>query len=178
MSEPGTQGQWSPPDEATIRARHRWSKVRSVVIGLLIIVSICCFFSTLLGVTQSYLGQWWMHVPRYPGAQQTRRLEGEVCRMYAMSVYCFEWFYRTDASVEEVVDYYEDLSWRFHDPMLFEWRQGRRFNKAWVADDCDRILGDTFCYQIIVRPDPDKDEFTQIYILERSGIGDIQSVRE
>lgn len=170
-------GRWGDIDEAMLKARRRRHTIRQIVTGLSILGIICCFISTLLGVTQGILGQWWIKPPRYPNAVETRYEEGQVCRMYALGVYCYEWFYETEDSVETVIDYYENLDWRFHDPMVFEWRRGRRFNLAWVTEDCVTVLGDRFCYQIIVRPAPGEENLTQIYILERSQVGDIQSVR-
>jgi len=92
--------------------------------------------------------------------------EGEVCLMTSPGVYCYEWYYRTNDSVEEVVDYYENLAWRFHKPVKFEWRRGRRFASLnWVAEDNVRIFSNICGYQIIVHPSSDGD--TEVYILER-----------
>jgi hypothetical protein len=97
--------------------------------------------------------------------------EGEVCQMTSPGVYCYEWYYRTNDSIEEVVDYYEGLEWRFHRPIEFEWRRGRRFaGSNWVAEDNVRIFSNICGYQIIVHTSPDGG--TEVYTLERGAMGD------
>ncbi|MDY6877686.1 MAG: hypothetical protein SWK90_16005 [Chloroflexota bacterium] len=169
--------QWKNLDEATLRARRRRVCLRRVVFALAAAASVCLFISVLLGVLQSFLGQWWMKPPRYPNAVQFTYEEGwmlhegEVCQMGSPGVYCYEWYYRTDDSVEEVVAYYKDLEWRLHSPIKFEWRRGRRFaGPNWVAEDNIMIFSNICGYQIIVHPSPDGD--TEIYILERGAMGD------
>jgi hypothetical protein len=162
---------WKTPDEATLRARHRRACLSQVLLACLALACFCLFISTLLGVPQSLLGELWMKPPRYPGAVQVKYAEGEVCLMPAPGVYCYEWFYRTNDPLEEVVAYYEGLEWRFHPKIKFEWTRGRRFGLNWVAGDCVRLLSNLSCYQIIVHPSPDND--TEVYILEHGGMGEI-----
>ena len=73
-------------------------------------------------------------------------------------------------SVEDIVTYYESLNWRFHAPIRFEWKRGRRFGLNWVAEDNVRVFSNICGYQIIVRPSPDGD--SEVYILERGAMGD------
>ena len=163
---------WEMPDEATLRARRRRACLTQVLLASIALACFCLFISTLLGVPQSLLGEWWMKPPRYPGAVQVKFAEGEVCLMPAPGVYCYEWFYRTSDSVEEVIAHYESLEWRFHPKIQFEWKRGRRFTLSWVADDCVRLLSNISCYQIIVHPSPDNDNDTEVYILEHGGMGE------
>ncbi len=163
---------WKVPDEATMRARHRRACLNQVILALAATSLFCGFISVLLGVPQSFAGQWWMKPPRYPGAVEVKFAEGEVCHMPAPGVYCYEWYYRTDDPVEEVIAYYEDLEWRFHPRITFDWRRGRRFGLNWVAESCVRILSNVSCYQIIAHPSLDGD--TEIYILERGAMGEIE----
>lgn len=163
---------WEKLDEKTLRARHRRACLNQVVIALVATSLFCLFISVLIGVPQSFLGQWWMKPPRYPGALEIKFAEGEVCLMRSPGVYCYEWYYRTNDSVEEVIAYYEDLGWRFHPGITFEWKRGRRFGLNWVAEDCVRVLSNLSCYQIIVHPSPDGD--TEVYILERGAMGEIR----
>jgi hypothetical protein len=165
-------GKWRRPDEATLRARRRRSCLRQVVLAVAAASVFCLFISVLIGVPQSFAGQWWMKPPRYPGAVEVTFAVGEVCQMSSPGVYCYEWYYRTDDSVEEVIAYYEDLEWRFHPQITFEWKRGRRFGLNWVAESCIRILSNISCYQIIVHPSPDGD--TEVYILERGAMGEIR----
>jgi len=161
---------WKTPDEAAMRARQRRACLNQVILVFAAAASLCLFISVLLGVPQSFLGQWWVKPPRYPGAVEIKYAEGEVCLMPAPGVYCYEWYYRTDDAVEEVVAYYEGLEWRFHPKVTFEWRRGRRFGLNWVAEDNIRIFSNICGYQIIVHPSSDGD--TEIYILERGAMGD------
>jgi hypothetical protein len=92
--------------------------------------------------------------------------------MPSPGVYCNEWYYRTNSSVENVISHYENLEWTFHPKITFEWRRGRRFGVNWVAEDCVRILSNLSCYQIIAHPSADGD--TEIYILERGAMGEIR----
>jgi len=165
------------PDEATMRVRHRRACLNQVILVFVAITCFCLFISGLFGVPQSFLGQWWMKPPRYPNAasftyeEGWMLHEGEVCQMTSPGVYCYEWYYRTDDAVEEIVAYYEGLEWRFHPKITFEWRRGRRFaGPNWVAEDNVRIFSNICGYQIIVHPSPDGD--TEIYILERGAMGD------
>ena len=168
---------WQEPDKATIRDRRRRACMNQVILALVAFSGFCLFISGLFGVPQSFLGQWWMKPPRYPNAVQFTYEEGwmlhagEVCQMGSPGVYCYEWYYRTNDSVEEVTAYYEALEWRFHSPIEFEWRRGRRFaGLNWVAEDNVMIFSNICGYQIIVHPSPDGD--TEVYILERGAMGD------
>ena len=170
-------GKWRAPDDRTIDARRRRACLSQVIIALAATCFFCLFISGLFGVPQSFLGQWWMKPPRYPNAVEYlydegwMLHEGEVCLMTSPGVYCYEWYYRTNDSVEEVKAYYENLEWRFHDPIEFEWRRGRRFaGNNWVAEDNVMVLSNICGYQIIVHPSPDGD--TEVYILERGAMGD------
>lgn len=164
------------PDERTIRSRHIRGCLNQVVIAGVVASSFCLFISGLFGVPQSFVGQWWMKPPRYPGAVRHEYEEGwmlhegELCQMGSPGVYCYEWYYRTNDSVEDIVAYYENLTWRFHAPITFEWRRGRRFGPNWVAEDNVRVFSNICGYQIIVRPSPDGD--SEVYILERGAMGD------
>jgi hypothetical protein len=159
------------PDEASMRARRRRSTI-ALVVGLFVVASIfCCFISGLIGVPQSFIGQWWMKPPRYPGAVEVDFREGQVCLMQSPGEYCYEWFYRTPDSEGQVIDYYRRLEWPLHSPITFEWRRGRRFGLAWVAESCIGITSNVSCYQIIVHPSGEGD--TEVYILERGAIGAI-----
>jgi hypothetical protein len=163
---------WSKPDESTLRSRRRRACLNQVALALAGVSLLCLFISVLIGVPQSFAGQWWMKPPRYPGAVEVKFAEGEVCQMPAPGVYCYEWYYRTDDPVEEVIAYYEDLERRFHPDITFEWGRGRRFGLNWVAESCIRILSNISCYQIIVHPATDGD--TEVYILERGAMGEIR----
>lgn len=165
-------GRRGMPDEATLRARQRLGCLRQVALAAVAAAFFCLFISVLIGVPQSFLGQWWMKPPRYPGAVEVKFAEGEVCQMLSPGIYCYEWYYRTGDSVEEAIAHYENLEWRFHSPIKFEWRRGRRFGLNWVAEDCIRIMSNLSCYQVIVHPSPDGD--TEVYILERGAMGEIR----
>jgi hypothetical protein len=178
MSE--VDNQWKMPDEKVMRARRIRGLLSRVIIACVVPGCFCLFVSGLFGVPQSFVGQWWMKPPRYPRAvsyeheEGWMQREGEVCQMGLPGVYCYEWYYRTDDSMEEVIAYYEDLEWRFHRPVQFKWRRGRRFaGENWVAEDNVRIFSNICGYQIIVHPSPDED--TEIYILERGAMGDYRS---
>ena len=159
------------PDEASMRGRRRRATILAVV-GFFLVASVfCLFISVMLGVPQSFLGQWWMKPPRYPGAVQTDFREGEVCLMQSPGVYCYEWFYRTPDTEGQVIDYYKHREWPLHLPFTFEWRRGRRFDTAWVAESCIYVISNASCYQIIVHPSGEGD--TEVYILERGAMGDI-----
>jgi hypothetical protein len=173
-------GQWGVIDEKTLRGRRRRACLNQVVIAFAAVSCFCLFISGLFGVPQSFLGQGWMKPPRYPDAVSFEHKEGwmlhegEVCLMTSPGVYCYEWYYRTNDSIEEVVDYYENLAWRFHKPVKFEWRRGRRFASLnWVAEDNVRIFSNICGYQIIVHPSSDGD--TEVYILERGAMGDYRT---
>jgi hypothetical protein len=161
------------PDEGTRRARRRRGTILLAAGLLLFLCAFCLFISILLGVTQSYLGQWWMKPPRYPGAVQVDYKEGEVCMMPVPGAYCYEWFYRTPDTEEQVLDYYTQREWPLHNRFVFEWRKGRRFTTAWVAESCVYILSNISCYQIIVHPSGEGD--TEVYILERGAMGDFKA---
>ena len=167
---------WEKPDERTRRIRRIRGCLNQVIIVGVVATSFCLFISGLFGVPQSFVGQWWMKPPRYPGAVRYEYEEGwmlhegEVCQMGSPGVYCYEWYYRTNDSVEDIVAYYENLTWRFHAPIKFEWRRGRRFGPNWVAEDNVRVFSNICGYQIIVRPSPDGD--SEVYILERGAMGD------
>ncbi len=167
-------------DDATVKWRRRVLLLRQVVLILAVFSCFCLFIAGLFGVPQSFVGQWWMKPPRYPNASPYEyregwmRREGEVCLMTSPAVYCYEYYYRTDDTVEQVIDYYEKLAWSLHDPIQFEWRQGMRFaSKNWVAENNVRIFSNICGYQIIVHPSRDGD--TEIYILERGAMGDYRS---
>jgi len=159
------------PSETQMRARRR----RNIVLGTVGIFTaallFCGFIAGMLGVPQSFIGQWWMKPPRYPGAVQTDFKEGQVCLMQSPGVYCYEWFYRTPDTEGQVIDYYKRLEWPLHSPITFEWRKGRRFTLTWVAESCIAILSNVSCYQIIVHPAGDGN--TEVYILERGAMGEI-----
>jgi len=164
-------------DEASIRRRRLFLLLRQLVIILVAFSCFCLFISGLFGVPQSFVGEWWMKPPRYPNAlpyeykEGWMRREGEVCLMTSPAVYCYEYYYRTADTIEQVVEYYESVEWPFHAPIEFEWRRGRRFgSKNWVAEDNIWVFSNIIGYQIIVHPSPDGD--TEIYILERGGMGD------
>jgi hypothetical protein len=161
--------QWKADDEAALRARKRRGLVNRVILSFAVAAGFCLFISVLIGAPQSFLGQWWMKPPRYPNAVQVEFAEGEVCLTPAPGVYCYEWYYRTDDSVEDVIAYYEGLEWRFHPQITFEWRRGRRFGLSWVAEANIRVLSNVCGYQIIVHPSSDGD--TEIYVLERGAMG-------
>lgn len=159
------------PDEASMRWRRRRSTI-AMVVGLCTIACVfCCFVSVLLGVPQSFIGQWWMKPPRYPGAVEVDFREGQVCVMQSPGVYCYEWFYRTPDPEGQVIDHYRHLEWPLHAPFTFEWRKGRRFDMAWVAESCIYVVSNVSCYQIIVHPSGEGD--TEVYILERGAMGGI-----
>jgi len=162
---------WKMPDESTIRARSRRAWLNRIVLGLAIVAGFCLFISVLIGVPQSFVGELWMKPPRYPGAVEVKFAEGEVCLMPAPGVYCYEWYYRTDDSVEEVIAYYQDLKWWFHPEIKFEWKRGRRFGLNWVAGSCTRVVSSVSCYQVIVHPAPEGD--TEVYILENGAMGKV-----
>jgi len=162
---------WKMPDESTIRARSRRAWLNRIVLGLAIVAGFCLFISVLIGVPQSFVGELWMKPPRYPGAVEVKFAEGEVCLMPAPGVYCYEWYYRTDDPVEEVIAYYQDLKWWFHPEIKFEWKRGRRFGLNWVAGSCTRVVSNVSCYQVIVHPAPEGD--TEVYILENGAMGKV-----
>ena len=78
---------WQEPDEATLRGRHRRACLNQVTLAFVAFSCFCLFISSLFGVPQSFLGQWWMKPPRYPNAVQFTYEEGwmlhegEVCQM-------------------------------------------------------------------------------------------------
>ena len=170
---------WKKPDDATLRGRRRRALVTQVIVGVLSVACFCLFITGLFGVPQSFLGQWWMKPPRYPNAvpfsyeEGWMLHEGEVCQMTSPGVYCYEWYYRTNDSIEDVIAYYEQVKWPLHSEIEFEWRRGRRFGLNWVAESNVRIFSNVSGYQIIVRPSPDGD--TEIYILERGAVGDYRA---
>lgn len=153
-------------------ALRRWQNClsRAALLALLF-GALGCLVAVMLGVPQSFLGQWWMKPPRYPNATLARYAEGEVCLMPAPAVYCYEWFYRTPDSEGRVLEYYSKVNWPLHAAIAFEWRKGRRFDQAWVAERCLHVISTVSCYQIIVHPSGEGD--TEIYILERGAMGDI-----
>jgi hypothetical protein len=157
------------PDEASRQARRRRNTIIGVLGLFLIASAFCLFIGILLGVPQSYIGQWWMKPPRYPGAVQVDFREGQVCTMNRPGAYCYEWFYRTPDTEGQVIDYYQRLEWFAHAPFAFEWRKGRRFDTAWVAESCIYIASNVSCYQIIVHPSGEGD--TEVYVLERGAMG-------
>ncbi|NBD36691.1 MAG: hypothetical protein GVY30_11940 [Chloroflexi bacterium] len=162
------------PDEETLKKRRRRARVKQIITIALVAFGICFFVSFLLGVPQSYAGEWWMKPPRYPNAELNDFRDGQVCQMHQPGVYCYEWFYRTEDSIEDVKSYYETYAWRFHDSITFEWRKGRRFTKAWVAEDCIMLTSNLSCYQMIVHPAPGEEDVTELYILERGAVGDFR----
>jgi hypothetical protein len=168
---------WKRPDESRTRFWRRRACLNRVIVACVAISCFCLFISGLFGVPQSFLGQWWMKPPRYPNTvpftydEGWMLHEGEVCQMTSPGIYCYEWYYRTSDSIEEVIAYYEDVNWPFHSEITFEWRRGRRFAALnWVAEDNVRIFSNVCGYQIVVHPSPDGD--TEIYILERGAMGD------
>lgn len=172
-------GRWKKPDDATLRGRQRRALVKQAIVGVLSVACFCLFVTGLFGVPQSFLGQWWMKPPRYPNAvpfsydEGWMLHEGEVCQMTSPGVYCYEWYYRTDDSIEDIIAYYGQVKWPLHSQIKFEWRRGRRFGLNWVAESNVRIFSNISGYQIIARPSPDGD--TEIYILERGAVGDYRA---
>ena len=154
-------------DDAVLQVRRRRATVKRVVSILLGVSLFCCFISGLLGVPQSFLGQWWMKPPRYPRAELVDYREGEVCQPGSPGVYCYEWYYQTSDSVEDVLAYYENVKWPLHAPITFEWRLGRRFKDNWVAEQILPLVGNVSAYQIIVLPSLEVADQTLVYILEQ-----------
>ncbi len=159
---------WQIPDEATLRRNLRWERVNRLAWLLLGVVFFCLLISCILGVPQSFLAEWWVRPPRYPGASLVEYRKGEVCQMPAPAVYCYEWFYRTEDSVEEVKAYFEGLGRGFRPAVRFEWKRGQRFGPNWVAEACRFVLSAQSCFQIIVHP---VDGETEVYILEYGRMG-------
>ncbi len=122
----------------------------------------------MLGVPQSFLGEWWVKPPRYPGAVLVDYRKGEVCQMPAQATYCYEWFYRTQDPVDQVKAYFEGLNRGFRPPIQFEWKRGQRFGLNWVAEACRSVISTQSCFQIIVHP---VDGETEVYILEYGRMG-------
>ncbi|MCD4738760.1 MAG: hypothetical protein K8R89_05820 [Anaerolineae bacterium] len=154
-------------DDVVLRTRRRRAAVKRILLILLGASLFCCFISSLLGVPQSFLGQWWMKPPRYPEAELVDYREGEVCQLGSPGVYCYEWYYQTTDSLGEVRAYYENVKWPLHAPITFEWRRGRRFKENWVAEQILPLIGNVSAYQIIVLPSFEVEDQTLIYILER-----------
>jgi len=162
------------PDEAAMRARRRRSCLLYAILAFTVVCLFCLLISALMGVPQMFFGWWWMSPPRYPDAVLVKYVEGEVCQSFQPAVFCYEYHYRTDDSVEDVIAYYENLDWALHDPIKFEWQRGRRFGFNWVAEHCIRYVGHVACFQIIARPSLDEQGNTEIYILERGAVGEIR----
>lgn len=163
-------GSWREIDEAAARARRRRVWLSRVVVGLASPACFCLFISSLFGVPQSFVGQWWMKPPRYPAAVEVDYAEGEICQMLSPGTYCYEWYYHTNDSVEEVIAYFQGYEWRFHREIDFERGRGRRFGGSnLVAEDDVRIFSNICGYQIVVHPSSEGD--TEIYILERGAMG-------
>ncbi len=154
-------------DDTLLRTRRRRAAVKRILWIVLAASLFCCFISGLLGVPQSFLGQWWMKPPRYPQAELVDYREGEVCQPGSPGVYCYEWYYQTTDSVEDVVAYYENVKWPLHPSFTFEWRRGRRFKESWVAERILSLVGNVSAYQIIVLPSLGAEDQTLIYILEQ-----------
>ncbi|MEA3309489.1 MAG: hypothetical protein U9Q70_08265 [Chloroflexota bacterium] len=154
-------------DDAVLQVRRRRATVKRVLLILLGLSLFCCFISGLLGVPQSFLGQWWMKPPRYPGAELVDYREGEVCQLGSPGVYCYEWYYQTADSVEKVQAYYEDVRWPLHPSITFEWCRGQRFNENWVAERTLNLVGNVSAYQIILLPAFEDEGQTLVYILEQ-----------
>ena len=153
--------------ERVLNKNRRQAFIRRILFLLFGLSLFCCFISGLLGVPQSFLGEWWMKPPRYPDAELIDYREGEVCQLGSPGVYCSEWFYQTTDSVAAVRAYYEGVNWPLHAPLTFEWRKGRRFKENWVTERTLNLIGNVSAYQIIVLPSFEAEGQTLIYILER-----------
>jgi hypothetical protein len=159
---------WNIPDEETLRRnlrRERLTRLAWILLGVLLF---CLLISCMLGVPQSFLGEWWVKPPRYPGATLVDYRKGEVCQMPARATYCYEWFYRTQDPVDQVKAYFEGLDRGFRPPIRFEWKRGQRFGPNWVAAGCRAVISTLSCFQIIVRP---VNGETEVYILESGRMG-------
>lgn len=159
---------WNIPDKGTIRRNLRRERLTRLAWILLAVFLFCLFISCLLGVPQSFLGEWWVKPPRYPGATLVDYWEGEVCQMPAPATYCYEWFYWTQDPVDQVKAYFEGLDRGFRPPIRFEWKRGQRFGLNWVAEACRSVISTQSCFQIIVRP---VEGGTEVYILESGRMG-------
>ncbi len=168
MPEPQVSTIWQLPDETAMRRNLRRDRLMRLAWFLLGAFLFCLLISCMLGVPQSFIGEWWVKPPRYPDAILVQYKEGEVCHMPAPAVYCYEWFYRTDDPVDEVKAYFEGLDRGFRPAVRFEWKQGRRFGYNWVAEDCRGVLSTRSCFQIIVHP---VGQETEVYILEYGQMG-------
>ncbi|MGB9722619.1 MAG: hypothetical protein ACP5OO_05410 [Chloroflexia bacterium] len=156
------------PDEKT-RFFRKWRNTLAWLSPFFVALLILCLLvSLLLGGPQSFLGQWWMRPPRYPEAQELDYRVGEICSMPAPAVYCYEWWYRTPDSLEQVRSYYENLEWWGHAKISFVWKRSHRYGPAWTADSCTAIISTVSCYQITLLPE---DAGTTLYILEAGAMG-------
>jgi|GEM_PF-1038194 len=156
------------PDETTRRFRKWVNTLAWLSPFLVALLGLCLVVSLLLGGPQSFIGQRWMKPPRYPGAQELDYRVGEICSMPAPAVYCYEWWYRTPDSLEQVRAYYEGLEWWGHPKMAFERKRTHRYTSAWAADSCISLLSARSCYQIVLLPE---ETGTTIYILEAGSMG-------
>jgi hypothetical protein len=146
---------WAEYDEAQARTNLRRARRRSCLTVLVALLGLACLLASVMGITQSYIGQALAAPPPYPGATVTQRSVGEVCSarvLQTLGVYCYETYYETRDAPEQVVAYYENLSdLRFPTPPRFQAENRFPFGQQRSARYCRTIIGYPACAQISVR---------------------------
>jgi hypothetical protein len=159
---------WGEYDQVAAETNLRRARRTAWLTALSAVLALACFISTLLGVTQSYVGQWWAAPPAYPGATLTSRSYGETCPaafVQTLAAYCVESFYETGSTSEWVVTYYEDLrELRFPSGLVFKTENAYPFGEQRSARTCRTILGYRSCAQVTVQ-----GQGAALYILEIGG---------
>jgi len=130
------------------------------------IAAVACFLCFLLGIAQSYIGQWWASPPAYPHAVLTERVFGRACTP-TLAVYCVESSYRAPDPPDRVVAYYQSLrSLRFWTPMQFATEHASPYGDQQSARYCRYVIGYKSCVQISIHA---LNGGSEIYILELGG---------
>jgi len=161
-----TQYPWGPYDPAVAEANLRRARRRSCLTLLAIALAGACFLSLLLGVAQSYVGEWLASPPVYPGAVQTLYRWNGLCTP-TLAVYCVEREFETPDPPDKVVAYYESLrNIRFWAPPQFQAENANPFGQQQSARYCRYVIGYKSCVQISVHP---LNSGTELYLQELGG---------
>jgi len=157
-------GEYNPAEaEANLRRARRRSCLTllgAVVIGI-------CLFTLLLGVAQSYIGEWLASPPAYPGAQVTLKAYSRVC-LPTLAVYCTETSYQTPDGPDQVIAYYTNYrDLRFWTPMQFQAEHANPYGDQASTRYCRHVIGYKSCVQISVHPA--EGGGSEIYVQEFGG---------